>query len=274
MIELPEAAVLAKQVESTIVGKSIRNVVAAHSPHKLTWYRGDPQEYKGLLEGKRVDGSASYGGQVEIAAGNARLLLGDGVNLRYFARGEKLPDRHQLLLEFEDGSAFVGSMQMYGGLWACPEARNDNKYYLIAKGKPSPLTDGFDEACFNSLFDADTAKLSLKALLATEQRIPGLGNGVLHDILFNAGMHPKKKAGSLSPAERRQLLDSVKNTLAEMLAGGGRDTENDLFGKPGGYRTKLSRLTAGQSCAVCGTPITKEAYMGGSVYCCSGCQEM
>jgi formamidopyrimidine-DNA glycosylase len=163
---------------------------------------------------------------------------------------------------------------MYGGLWACPEDRNDNKYYLIAKAKPSPLTEGFDEAYFHSLFDADTAKLSLKALLATEQRIPGLGNGVLQDILFNAGMHPKKKAGSMSPADRRLLFDAVKTTLAAMLAGGGRDTENDIFGKPGGYRTKLSRLTAGQPCPVCGGPITKEAYLGGSVYYCAGCQNM
>ncbi|MCK9356559.1 MAG: endonuclease VIII, partial [Dehalococcoidia bacterium] len=88
MIELPEAAVLARQTNERIRGKTIGNVTAAHSPHELVWYCGDPLEYKGLLEGKRVDGSASYGGQVEIAAGNARLLFGDGVNLRYFARGE------------------------------------------------------------------------------------------------------------------------------------------------------------------------------------------
>jgi hypothetical protein len=34
----------------------------------------------------------------------------------------------------------------------------------------------------------EVKKLSLKALLATEQRIPGLGNGVLQDILFKARM--------------------------------------------------------------------------------------
>lgn|GEM_PF-2077218 len=30
-----------------------------------------------------------------------------------------------------------------------------------------------------------------KAFLATEQRIPGLGNGVLQDILWTARIHPK-----------------------------------------------------------------------------------
>ena len=87
-----------------------------------------------------------------------------------------------------------------------------------------------------------TSTLSLKALLATEQRIPGLGNGVLQDILFNAHMHPKKKAGMLSTADRRLLFEATRTTLAEMVAGGGRDTETDLYGRPGGYRPQRSEL--------------------------------
>jgi formamidopyrimidine-DNA glycosylase len=274
MIELPEAAVLAKQINETVGGKKIKNVIAAQSPHKLAWYFSDPQEYKSLLTGKIISDTVSYGGQVEITTGNAKLLFSDGVNLRYYNKGEHLPDKHQLLLEFDDGSSLVGSVQMYGGLSAFPEGENDNKYYLIAKEKPSPLSDDFDEAYFNSLFDEATAKLSLKAFLATEQRIPGLGNGVLQDILFNARMHPKKKEGTLSVTDQRVLFDSIKNTLSEMTAKGGRDTENDLSGRPGGYKTKLSKNTVGQPCSVCGTLIKKEAYLGGSIYYCARCQRM
>jgi formamidopyrimidine-DNA glycosylase len=274
MIELPEAAVLAKQSNEIIRGKHIRDVIAARSPHKFAWYFGDPQHYSALLAGKVIGETVSYGGQVEIAAGDARLLFSDGVNLRYVGPGQKPPDKHQLLLEFDDGTFLVGSVQMYGGVMAFPEGRNDNKYYLVAKEKPSPLTDRFDAAYFDSLFDEGTAGLSLKAFLATEQRIPGLGNGVLQDILFAAKMHPKKKVASLSAAGRGLLLDAVKTSLSEMVAGGGRDTENDLLGAPGGYMTRMSRNTAGQACPVCGTPIRKEAYMGGSIYYCAGCQRM
>ena len=274
MIELPEAAVLAKQVNETVVGKKIKNVIAAQSPHKLAWYFGDPQDYKSLLTGKVVSKAVSYGGQVEITADNAKLLFSDGVNLRYYSKGEELPDKHQLLLEFDDGSSLVGSVHMYGGLSAFPEGENHNKYYLIAKEKPSPLSSDFDEAYFSSLFDEGTAKLSLKAFLATEQRIPGLGNGVLQDILFNAKMHPKKKTGTLSVADQRLLFDSIKNTLSEMTVKGGRDTENDLSGRPGGYKAKLCKNTVGQPCSVCGTPIKKEAYLGGSIYYCARCQRM
>lgn len=274
MIELPEAVVLAAQIDGTLKDKRIRSVIAAHSPHKFAWYSGEPQGYETLLADKAIMAGRSFGGQVEVAAGDAILLFTDGVNLRCFLKGEKLPDKHQLMLTFDDGSSLVGSVQMYGGLAAFPEGTYDNKYYLVAKEKPSPLSDAFDETWFASLFVADTARLSVKAFLATEQRIPGLGNGVLQDILFNAGMHPKKKVASLSGCDKGRLFDAVKTTLSDMVAAGGRDTENDLWGRPGGYATKLSRNTVGQPCAVCGTPIQKEAYMGGSIYYCAGCQKL
>ena len=274
MIELPEAAVLAKQINETVVGKKIKNIIAAQTPHKLAWYFGDPKEYKSLLTGKVISEATSHGGQVEITAGKAKLLFSDGVNLRYYNEGERLPDKHQLLLEFDDGSSLVGWVQMYGGLSAFPEGENDNKYYLIAKEKPSPLSSDFNEDYFKSLFDEGTAKLSLKAFLATEQRIPGIGNGVLQYILFNAKMHPKKRAGTLSAAEQQVIFDSVKSTLSEMTAKGGRDTENDLLGEPGAYKTKLSKNTVGQPCPLCSTLIKKEAYLGGSIYYCARCQRI
>ncbi len=74
MIELPEAAVLAKQINETVVSREINSVIAAQTPHKLVSYFGDPQEYKGLLIGKVISGAASYGGQVEITAGVAKVL--------------------------------------------------------------------------------------------------------------------------------------------------------------------------------------------------------
>jgi formamidopyrimidine-DNA glycosylase len=274
VIELPEAAVQAKQLNEAVVGKKIKDVIAAHTPHKLAWYFGDPQDYKGLLTDKIVSGAMSYGGQVEITAGTAKLVFSDGVNLRYYNKGGKLPDKHQLLLQFDDGSSLLGWVQMYGGLSAFPDGKNDNKYYLVAKEKPSPLSGAFDKDYFKSLLDENTAKLSLKAFLATEQRIPGLGNGVLQDILFNAKMHPRKKVGTLSAAAQQVLFDSIRNTLSEMAAKGGRDTETDLFGNPGAYKTKLSKNTVGQPCLVCNTPIHKEAYLGGSIYYCAGCQSL
>ncbi|MFP3898575.1 MAG: hypothetical protein ACLFVD_04625 [Dehalococcoidia bacterium] len=71
------------------------------------------------MTGKAAGKAAGYGGLVEVTAGDAKIVFGDWVNLRYYSRGEQLPDRQQLLLVFDGGWSLVGSVQMYGGLWSC-----------------------------------------------------------------------------------------------------------------------------------------------------------
>ena len=273
MMELPEAAALTRQMEQTLKRKTVANVIAGASPHKFAWYRGDPAAYDALLRGKSFDGAAAWGGLAELALGDYSLLLGDGVVIRYYAPEERIPEKHQLLLAFEDGSTLVCTVQMYGGMWAFREGEDDNPYHTVAKTKPSPLSGTFDRTYFDSLRGGGTEKLSAKAFLATEQRIPGLGNGVLQDILWRAHIHPKRKISTLSPQEYAGLYTAVKGTLSDMAEAGGRDTEKDLFGRPGGYRTALSRNTEGLPCPVCGSPIQKAPYMGGAVYWCPGCQK-
>lgn len=275
MIELPESVSIAGQLNDTVCGRRIAAVTAACTPHKLAWYYGEPPTYPGLLVGRSAGKAAPLGSMVEIEVEDARVLLGEGVAIRFHGRGQPRPARHQLLVEFDDDSALSASVQMYGGLGAFPEGELDNYYYRVAGEKPSPLSPEFDGVYFHRIVGQDgVRKLSLKGLLATEQRIPGLGNGILQDILFNARMHPRKKVNSLVGKDVEALFDSVKNTISRMAAKGGRDTELDLFGKPGGYRTILCRKTAGKPCPTCGTVIRKEAYMGGSVYYCGQCQSM
>jgi len=274
MIELPEAITLANQINRTVAGKKIIEAEAAHSPHKFAFYNGDPSAYNGLLAGKTIGEAVPRGAQVEILIGDISLLISDGVNLRYLYANEKVPEKRQMLITLEDNNKLVASIQMYGGLWVFPAGDFDNEYYLAAKNKTSPVTDAFDKAYFDSLFTDNTARLSLKAFLATEQRIPGLGNGVLQDILFNAQMHPKRKVGSLSGDDKNVLFEAVKSTLKTMIEKGGRDTDTDLFGLPGGYKTILSKNTVARPCPVCGGEIMKEAYMGGSVYYCPACQKI
>lgn len=272
MIEFPESVSLAKQLNETVRGKVIGNVVANASPHKFAWLSGDSAAYNALLRGKAVGEARGVGGKVEIAVEDKRIVLAEGINVRYFAAGEKLPPKHQLMITFTDSSALSCSVQMYGGLWAFTEGTFDNEFYLIAKQKISPLSDAFDQPYFLKMAEENKDK-SAKAFLATEQRIPGLGNGVLQDILFNARIHPKTKVSRLTKQELEMLFKSVKTTLKQMADQNGRDTETDLFGNPGGYRTLLSKNTVDKPCPVCGSVIVKAPYMGGSVYFCSACQK-
>jgi formamidopyrimidine-DNA glycosylase len=272
MIELPEAIVMAEQINATLGGKKIARAVANQSPHKFAWYSGDPALYNQLLAEKVIGRASAFGNHVEIQVGEMLLVL--STNLHYHPVGEKLPPKHQLLLEFGDHTALSATIQMWGGLFCfkATEAGGMADYH-IAKKRPSPLSEAFDRAFFDGLFDENTGKLSAKAFLATEQRIPGLGNGVLQDILWTAEIHPKRKMAELSTAQTSAMFRAVKSVLSEMTAKGGRDTEKDLFGNPGKYTTILSRNTVDKPCPQCGTPIRKEAYLGGAIYYCPGCQK-
>lgn len=79
---------------------------------------------------------------------------------------------------------------------------------------------------------------------------------------------------TLSDNELTSIYNAVKNTLFEMSINGGRDTERDLFGCSGGYRTILSAKTVDKPCPVCGSAIVREAYLGGNIYFCPECQKL
>lgn len=77
----------------------------------------------------------------------------------------------------------------------------------------------------------------------------------------------------MSDWEKENLFQSIKSTLLTIVANGGRDTEKDLYGRNGGYKTLLSKNTYKEPCPKCGGTIIKENYMGGSIYYCSTCQK-
>lgn len=273
MLEIPESRTLAKQMNETVQGKIIKSVEANKSPHKFAWYFGDPGDYNNLLAGKRIGLSNARGGMLEIDAEDCKILFGDGVALRFYESLEKVPKKNQLSMEFTDGSALGATVQMYGGLWAFKEGQNDNPYYLGSCQKLSPLSNEFSYEHFQSLYTETLQNKSVKAFLATEQRIPGLGNGVLQDILFQAGIHPKRKMNTLTEEDMEVLYHSTKKVLKEMTEKGGRNTEKDLFGNPGGYITYMSKNTHGEPCLKCGYPIRKENFLGGTIYFCEHCQK-
>jgi len=272
MIELPESKRFADQFLEILKGKTVQNVTANQSPHKFAWFHGDPAGYHSLLAGKKVTGSDSFGGMAELQIEDMKLVFCDGTNIRYYCESDVLPQKHQLHIEFDDFTSITCSVQMYGGMWLL-DKNEEEGYYKSSKYKIKPLQPEFDENYFDGLMKDVKQTMSAKAFLATEQRIPGLGNGVLQDILFNAKIHPKRKIESLSDTEKRTIYNSVNRTLSEMTAGGGRDTEKDLFGIDGGYKTKLSAKTKNEPCPVCGGTITREAYLGGNIYFCPNCQK-
>jgi formamidopyrimidine-DNA glycosylase len=273
MLEIPESKTTSLQANDILTDKRIVRALNATSLHKFAWFNGDPADYHQLLAGRQVLSARGHGMFVDICCDNDTFIsVGDGTNMLYYPSFEACPSKYQLLIEFDNGGCVVLTVAMYGGIWAF-RGVFDNKYHQGSLASISPLDDAFNEQHFEAIFRNVTKDLSMKALLATEQRIPGLGNGVLQDILFNAGIHPKRKKSTLSDFEKGELFHSLKTTLRRMTDGGGRDTEKDFLGQNGGYKTILSKNTLNKPCPKCGGTIVKEAYLGGAVYYCPVCQK-
>jgi len=274
MIELPEALARAKELNENVVGKTVAKVHPPSSQHKFCWYNGDVMKYGELLNGHTVLKTEGFGIFIEIVFNeDVKLNFNDGVNVRLLLPETVRPAKYQLLIDFTDGTSLAFTVAMYGGI-ICYSGVSDNEYYIKSRQSISPLSDAFDETYFDNLLFQVKGTMSVKAFLATEQRIPGLGNGVLQDILFQSGIHPKRKVGTLTQLEKSTLFNSIKKILNDMAARGGRDTEKDLFGNAGGYRTLLSKNTLAAGCPNCGSQIIKKSYLGGAIYYCPACQPM
>ena len=286
MIEIPESNTIVNQLNETINGKKVVGVVTNKSPHKFAFFYEDPNEYSDMLKGKFVTNINVYGGQIEILLAenssyseednenNTIIVLSDDAQIRYIEKDEDLPEKHQLLIRFDDSTYLVCSAKMYAQLHVSLLKYYNNEYYDVAKEKPSPLLDDFDMKYFEDLIEEVRPTTSLKAFIATKQRIPGIGNGTLQDILFNAKLHPKTKIKKLSKDQKETLFNSIKDTLDEMVKNGGRNTEKDLFGNNGGYEVILSSKTFKSPCPSCCGKLNKEPYLGGTVYYCPNCQKL
>lgn len=123
------------------------------------------------------------------------------------------------------------------------------------------------------MLKASKPSLSLKAFLAAEQRFPGIGNGVLQDILLSARLNPRRKIGGLTEEEGERLLTSLVAVLKEMTEKRGRDTERRCSGL-GKIRNQAFEKDLPLGLPVCGGQIVKETYLGGVVYYCPHCQPL
>lgn len=275
MFELPEYTILAKQINKTLVGKTIKKGNLGNSPHKFVWYNRKHDEFTKLTHGK-VAGKAWVQGRwliIPLEPGY-NLVLGEcGGRIIYHPADSKLPEKYHLWLEFEDGSSFTATTQMWGAMELYEAGKEQERQY-IKDMRVTPVEKAFTVKCFSNLIDEllEGQKRSAKSLLTQDQLIPGLGNASAQDILFRAHLLPRRALSELSPGQRRDLYDSVVDTVHEIIEKGGRNDETDLFGKSGRYVRIMDRKAAGEPCPECGTKIQKMQYLGGACYFCPKCQ--
>jgi formamidopyrimidine-DNA glycosylase len=139
--------------------------------------------------------------------------------------------------------------------------------------RPTPIDAGFTIDHLVSLVAEQASQgRTAKGLLTQESLVPGLGNALAQDILFEAGLHPRRALTSLDRTQVEALHGVIVRTVRDAIDGGGRDDEVDLFGNPGRYRRRMDRRAVGRPCPRCDTAVVKLQYLGGACHICPGCQ--
>jgi len=277
MIELPEASTIARQMNNELKGKRIESGIRGNAPHKFAFYSRSPEEYEVILRGKTMGSVTEHGSLIWASVEPDYMLVlgGGGERILFHRNKDTLPKKHQLLLHYQDDTYLTVTVQGWGfaQLFQQSEIAAQREYHLGRKAV-SPLSDGFTFEYFQGLFGEleEEDPRSVKFFMISKPGIWGVGNGYLQDIIFRAKIHPKRRCIDITEKEKLVLYDAIKVTLKQAVELGGRDTERNLYNRPGGYRRILDSRSAGQPCPECGTPIEKIQYLGGASYFCPRCQ--
>lgn len=275
MFELPEFQTLARQINTTLRGKTIQRGQLGNSPHKFMWYNMSHEEFEKLTEGKTIGEAWAKGIWLFIPLEPGYVLLfGEcGGKVLYHMPGSQVPKKHHMYITFEDESFLTALTQMWGAMELYEKGQEQERKYI--KGmRTTPIDLEFTFDYFNNLIDelVEGKKRTTRALLTQDQMIPGLGNAITQDILFRAQMHPKLPIRDMSEDQRRTLFDAIVTTVDGVIEKGGRYDEYDLFGNRGGYVRMMDKNALGRPCPECGGEIEKIRYLGGACYLCPNCQ--
>ena len=145
-------------------------------------------------------------------------------------------------------------------------------WWVLAEGDEGPLAKlgpEPDSAEFERLvLEGDDAR-RVHTILRDQRTVAGIGRGYSDDILHRAKLSPYASLGSLTPEQRRDLLQAVHDVLADALELE-RKRSGGLPTKIGDHFTVHGRY--GTPCPVCGGDLRRVSYESHEVTYCPTCQ--
>ncbi|HVP40876.1 MAG TPA: DNA-formamidopyrimidine glycosylase family protein [Candidatus Krumholzibacteriaceae bacterium] len=276
-IELPEAKILAEQMNKELRGKRVK-----------TYHLQDYERLQRIgfinKDIKTFDQLVNTEIESIISRGNAiRVKLRSGVNLilapEYggeilYHTSETAPEKFHLKIDFTDHTALTVRLTSMGGIYVLKDSDLIYSYIFKRDFNPqmlSPIDEEFSFERFTELLENNSRALK-PILVGKDAVVVGLSNSAFQDILYRARLHPKRKGSELNSDERRALYDAIRQVLRERIRLNGKDQFLDLYGNQGRYTPAMGPNMKGRNCPSCGTPIEKLSVGGGNVFFCPKCQ--
>jgi len=277
-IELPEAKILAEQINKELRDKRIKSyhLQDYERLQKIGMLDKDTKSFYQLVNGK-IESVISRGNVIRVKLNNGmNLILGPeyGGKIFYHTSEKTVPNKFHLKVNFSDDTTLTVRLTSMGLIHAMKDNELERSYVFRRDFNPeviSPIDEEFTFERFSKLL-ADNNRMLKSVLVGKDAVVVGLSNSAYQDIIYRARLHPKRKASELNKDERRALYDAIKLVLQERIRLKGKDQFYDLYGNQGGYTPAMGPNMKQQTCPVCGTPIEKLSVGGGHTYFCSKCQ--
>jgi formamidopyrimidine-DNA glycosylase len=178
------------------------------------------------------------------------------------------------VLEFggEGEPVVLAFTRLWLGYFDLYEPGEEERHPLISRLGPDPLSDDFT---VEYLASALSRKAGVKGLLLDQSVVAGLGNIYVDEVLFSAGVHPTRRASTLTAEEIQKIHSATRDILRSAIEQRGTtfDSYHDAFGETGKFQHQLKVFTrAGAPCPRCGTEIIKSRVAGRGTYTCLACQ--
>ncbi|NPA30992.1 MAG: bifunctional DNA-formamidopyrimidine glycosylase/DNA-(apurinic or apyrimidinic site) lyase [Chloroflexi bacterium] len=271
MPELPEVEVIARALRQGGRGApAIRGARVREA--RVLWPRTvaepTPAAFQSLWPGRTIVDVGRRGKFL-------RLYLDDGwhalVHLRMSGdlvvqpAGVALPRHARLYLDLDDGRRLVfNDPRKFGRWWLTRDPAA-----VLGHLGPEPLDPAFTPAILAQRLRGRRARI--KALLLDQRVLAGVGNIYADEALHRAGLHPLRRAASLTAAEITALWRALRAVLQEGIARNG--TSIDWMYQGGAYQQHLRVYGRhGQVCYTCGERIQRLRVAQRSTHFCPRCQ--
>jgi formamidopyrimidine-DNA glycosylase len=112
-------------------------------------------------------------------------------------------------------------------------------------------------------------------LLLDQKVVSGIGNIYVDEILYDARLHPRRKANTLSEGEWKALYDAIRSNLAAGVEHRGTTVRlfRDVLDRPGEHQNYLRVFEKqGQPCPGCEGRVVREKVSGRPSHFCPECQ--
>ena len=276
MPELPEVTTISEDVRALAAGRKVVRAEIMGDDVSNAGVEGFTQR----LVGKTLRGTGRRGKIFTLDFGDVVGLIHLVISGRVLRLPEwREPDRtNTAVIEFEGGHSEAPVVLTFAKLWLGyfdlyePERVNDHP--LISRLGPDPFSEDFSVEYLTGVFGR---KATIKGLLLDQAVVAGLGNIYVDEVLFAAGVHPTRKANTLSREEVKTIYAATRDILgrAIQLRGTTFDSYHDAFGEGGKFQYQLKVFArAAEPCPVCSTQLLKLRVAGRGTYVCPICQPL